>query len=120
MVFLFIFTPILTIYNQITNRETALIGMPTNIQPEKVTSTLLSEEDKDANMALGGVPISVASPPRLAEYAIESIRHNPNCFLCAKLSTCTITAAAIGTISIAVAVLLIQAVKNLLQRCIAQ
>ena len=63
-------------------------------------------------MALGGVPISVARPPRLAEYAIESIRHNPNCFLCAGLSICNITADAIGTMSIAVAVLLIHALKK--------
>jgi hypothetical protein len=109
---LLIFTPTLTIYNQVTNKDTALIGIPINIQFAKFTSTSLREEDKDANMALGGVPISVAKPPRLAEYAMESIRHNPNCFLCTGLVICSITADAIGTISIAVAVLLIHALKK--------
>lgn len=40
IVLLLIFTPTLTIYNQVTNKVTALIGIPTNIQSAKFTFTL--------------------------------------------------------------------------------
>jgi hypothetical protein len=44
--------------------------------------------------------------------SVLGLRNLPNCFLCAGLSTCNITADAIGTISIAVAVLLIHALRK--------
>ncbi len=73
-----ILTPILTMYSQATTSDIALIGKPTISHSPNVISTPAKELDKDASIALGGVPIKVDIPPKLAEYATESMRQSPN------------------------------------------
>jgi hypothetical protein len=68
---------------------------------------------KDPNIAFDGVPISVLTPPILAELIADSNRHTTNLLCFSSFFINEITAIANGSMSIAVAVLLMHAPKNL-------
>ncbi len=59
--------PIFMIYTHNKPNIIKLVGTPINIHFPKLTSMFSSDPDKEANIALGGVPINVAIPPMLAE-----------------------------------------------------
>jgi len=56
----------------------ALIGTTTVIHLAKLIATLASSSDMDGKIALCSVPISVATHPRLTEYAIAKSKHTAN------------------------------------------
>lgn len=90
----------------------ALTGTPIIIHCAKLTSIPVRVSEMDANKAFGGVPIRVASPPMLAEYPTQSIRHTPNFDFSSESLIWFIIATAIGSIRSVVAVFVIQALSD--------